>query len=120
MTVFFAAMSGLIHVYIFCLESLLWGRPKTNRTFGMSPEMAEYNRLFAFNQGFYNLFLSGAVIAGLGMGVESAAGKTLLAYALISMLLAALVLIFSNRKLWRASLIQGVPPLLALLFLALS
>lgn len=119
MSIFFAALAGVIHLYIFCLESLLWGRPKTNRVFGMSPEGAEHNRLFAFNQGFYNLFLAAAAIGGLFVGVDDPVGKTLVAYALASMLLAALVLIFSNRKLLRAALIQGAPPLAGLVFLAL-
>lgn len=118
-TVVLAALAAIIHLYIFCLESLLWGRPKTNRVFGMSRNVAEHNRLFAFNQGFYNLFLAVAVIAGLVIGLEEAVGQTLAAYSLGSMVLAAVVLIFSNRKLWRAALIQGLPPMLGLIFLVI-
>lgn len=117
MVVFAAGLAGLIHVYIFCMESLLWGRPKTNRTFGMSPEMAENNRLFAFNQGFYNLFLAAGALGGLVAGVESQIGKTLIVFSLGSMFLAAVVLIYSNPKMLRAALIQGLPPLLGLVFL---
>lgn len=120
MSIFFTVLAGVIHVYIFSLESIFWGRPKTNRVFGISSEAAEQNRLFAFNQGFYNLFLSVAAIGGLAIGLNNAVGKTLVAYSLMSMLLAAIVLIFSNRKLLRAALIQGVPPLLGLTFLALQ
>jgi putative membrane protein len=120
MALFFAALAGIIHLYIFCLESLLWGRAKTNRVFGISSEIAEHTRLFAFNQGFYNLFLAVAAMGGLVFGADTVVGKTLMAYALTSMLLAALVLIFSNRKLVRPALIQGLAPLLALFFLALQ
>lgn len=116
----FASIAGLIHLYIFCLESLLWGRPKTNRVFGMSPETASQNRLLAFNQGFYNLFLALAAIAGLVIGLHSSVGRTLVVYSQASMLLAAMVLIFSNKKLLRPALIQGIPPLLGLVFLALQ
>jgi putative membrane protein len=119
MAVFFVAIAALIHLYIFVLESLLWGKPKTNRAFGMQPDMAEANRLFAFNQGFYNLFLAVAAISGLVMGLDTIAGSTLAAYSLLSMMLAAVVLIFSNPKLLRPALIQGLPPLLGLAFLAL-
>lgn len=114
---FFSALAGLIHLYIFCLESLLWGRPKTNKVFGMSAEQAESNRLFAFNQGFYNLFLAGAVVGGLVRG--GVPGTTLVMYALASMLLAAVVLVCSNPRLIRAALIQGLPPLAGLVFLSL-
>lgn len=113
------ATAALIHLYIFVLESLLWGKPKTNRTFGMSPDMAEHNRLFAFNQGFYNLFLAIAAIAGLLKGIDTETGKTLIIYSLASMMLAATVLVFSNKKLIRPALIQGVPPLLGLLAMSL-
>ncbi len=116
MLLFFAAMAGVIHFYIFCLESLFWGQPKTNRVFGMSSEAAEHNRLFAFNQGFYNLFLAMATTAGLAIGLDNTVGKTLVAYSLLSMMFAAIVLIFSNRKLIRPALIQGVPPLIGLTF----
>ena len=115
----FAALAGVVHIYIFCLESLLWGRPKTNRTFGMTAEGAESNRLFAFNQGFYNLFLAAAALGGLVAGLDGPIGQTLVAYALTSMVLAAAVLITSNRKLARAAIVQGAPALLGLLFLAL-
>jgi putative membrane protein len=95
----------------------LWGKPKTNKVFGVTAEAAEQNRLFAFNQGFYNLFLALAALGGSALGLDITAGKTLVAYALLSMLAAALVLIFSNRKLMRAALVQGLPPLIGLIFL---
>lgn len=31
-----AGLIALIHVYVFVMESLLWGRERTNRVFGMS------------------------------------------------------------------------------------
>lgn len=120
MTILFASVAALIHVYIFCLEALLWGKPKTNRIFGVSAEAAEANRLFAFNQGFYNLFLAVAAVAGIAIGASSAAGRALLTYSLLSMVSAAVVLIFSNRKLFRSALIQGLAPLLGLIFLAMQ
>jgi putative membrane protein len=114
-----ATVAALIHVYIFWMESLTWGRPKTNRVFRVTPEAAEQNRLFAFNQGFYNLFLAIAAFAGLVAGTESPIGLTLVVYSLASMVGASLVLIYSQPKLIRAALIQGLPPLLGLVFLLL-
>lgn len=112
-----AAVAGVIHLYIFSLESLFWGRPKTNRVFGLSAEKAEQNRLLAFNQGFYNLFLGVGAFGGVAFGLDSVVGKTLAEYSLLSMLAAAIVLIFSNRKLLRAALVQGLPALMGLVFL---
>src|SRR3569623_776910 len=113
-------ISALIHVYIFALESLLWGRASTNKTFGMTAEVAAQNRLFAFNQGFYNLFL--AVGAGAGIGLEvygSQAGLALMIFCCLSMVAAAVVLIISANLMKRA-FVQGLPPLLALGLLLLA
>lgn len=122
MTILFATLSGLIHVYIFALESLLWGKPKTNKAFKQTPETAEITRNFAYNQGWYNLFLAIGTIGGVVlnlMGMHPIIAKTLIAYANISMLAAALVLITSNKELYRAAIIQGLAPLLALIGLFL-
>lgn len=118
----FICVAALIHVYIFAMESLLWGRPKTNKTFGMTSEQAEHNRLFAFNQGYYNLFLSLAIFLGLGFSANGyvVVGMTLMIYAATSMLGASLVLLFSQRRMVRAALIQGVPPFLGLVFLLIN
>lgn len=120
----FAAVAALIHVYIFVLESLSWTKESTRRVFGIrSAEDAELMKPLAYNQGFYNLFLALGVVAGLIMiaviGVTQA-GFAVTIFALLSMLLAAVVLITSNPKLARSALIQGAAPLLALLFLILG
>jgi putative membrane protein len=117
---FFIGIASLIHVYIFAMESVLWGKPRINKTFRVSPEQAEQTRLFAFNQGFYNLFLAVAGMAGIlfSTGTHFEAGMALMAYAALSMVGAAVVLFCSERKLARAALIQGLPPLLGLILCA--
>lgn len=104
------------------MESLLWGKPRINKVFALTSEQAEQNRLFAFNQGFYNLFLAIAGFLGIALvnGALVAAGKALMIYSAASMLGAALVLLGSSRGLIRPALIQGLPPLLGLIFLALQ
>lgn len=57
-------LAGVIHVVIFCMESLWWTTPKVRARFRQSPEQAEATRLFAFSQGFYNLFLGLGVFTG--------------------------------------------------------
>ena len=120
----FAAIAALIHVYIFVLESVNWTKESTRRVFGVrSAEDAELMKPLAYNQGFYNLFLALGVAAGLVMimliGVVQA-GYAVALFALLSMVLAAVVLITSNPKLARSALIQGAAPLLGLVFLILG
>ncbi len=106
----FFVIAAIIHVYIFVVESLRWGSPSVNKAFRVTPEQAAQNRVFAFNQGFYNLFL--AVAIGVGLMLPS---EHLVLYASASMCAAAVVLIFSQRGMLRAALFQGMPPAIGLL-----
>lgn len=119
--VLFTALAALVHVYIFALESLLWGRPSTQRTFGIRDARdVDAVRPWAYNQGFYNLFLALGAVVGLVLlatGTRADAGFAVALFALASMLLAALVLVASNRRMLRAALVQGVAPALGILFL---
>lgn len=120
----FVGLAGLIHLYIWVLESLLWKRPSTWRTFGLrTQEDADTVRPMAFNQGFYNLFLVIGVTLGLlflwAWG-QPAVGLTLVFFAAGSMVAAALVLILSSPKLARAAAIQGLAPLVGIILLVLA
>ena len=120
----FAAIAALIHVYIFILESVSWTKESTRKVFGVrSAEDAELMKPLAYNQGFYNLFLALGVATGLIMiaaGAVAQAGFAVAIFALLSMVLAAVVLITSNPKMARSALIQGAAPLLGLVFLVLG
>jgi putative membrane protein len=113
--------AALLHVAFFLLESILWMRPAVHlRAFRVPTERAEAVRLFAFNQGFYNLFLAAEVGVGLGLlsAGHAAAGAALVAFACASMVGAALVLAASSPGSWRGAVLQGLPPALALAALA--
>jgi putative membrane protein len=84
-----AGLAALVHVYIFVIESLQFEKPSTLRTFGIRAEDAAVMKPWAFNQGFYNLFLAIGAAAGV-------------------------VLVGARRRL-RAAVVQGAFPLLALL-----
>lgn len=116
----FAIVAALIHVVIFALESVLWAKPAIWRTFGLKSQSdADLVEPMAFNQGFYNLFLALSGVVGLlllGWG-NPVAGKWVLLVALSSMTLASIVLLITNRRMWRAVLIQGVAPVLGIGFL---
>jgi putative membrane protein len=120
----FAALAALLHVYIWTMESLTWRKPATWKRFGVaSQEDAETQALFAFNQGFYNLFL--AAIAGLGIlhaatGRHAEAGWALIFASTGSMLGAAVVLRSCGKEYTRAAATQGLFPLLAIVFALLA
>jgi len=112
----FAGLAGALHVLIYVMESVLFTRPQIYRRFLLSTQ-AEVDavRPWAFNQGFYNLFLAIGVFVGLALGGD--AGTALVAFSTASMLAAALVLVATDRRMLRAAAVQGVPPLLALALL---
>ncbi len=114
----FAGLAAVLHVYIWTMESLTWRKPGTWRRFGVATqEEAETQALFAFNQGFYNLFL--AIIAAVGiLGVAKGGGCATAGWALVfastaSMVAAAAVLASCGKQYLRAAVTQGLFPLLA-------
>ncbi|WP_341953366.1 DUF1304 domain-containing protein [Salinibacterium sp. TMP30] len=120
----FVLLAALIHIMIFVLESVLWHKTRVQKTFGVrTAEEAALIKPWAYNQGFYNAFLAVGAATGLVMMGSLnlwPAGVALVMFAALSMLLAALVLITSQPKMARAAAIQGVPPLLGVIFLALA
>lgn len=96
-------------MFFFYLESVAFSR--VYHRFGLhSPAEAAVAGGFAFNQGFYNLFLALGVVAGLYLG-----DRSLVWFGCAVMIGAGLVLVGSSRRMWRAALIQAAPPAIALL-----
>ncbi len=117
-----AGLAGLIHVYIFFLESVAWTDARTRATFGTTSEEAAITRPLAFNQGFYNLFLAISVLLGIiffGAG-SPLVGATLVFAGAGSMAAAGLVLLLSSPGKAAPALVQLVPPLLAVILLAIG
>lgn len=113
----FAGLAGLVHVYIWVMESLTWRKPGTWKRFGVaSQEDAETQRLFAYNQGFYNLFLAIGALFGIFQVIVGYAdvGWALLLSACAMMFGASLVLASCGAKYIRPAVLQGTFPLLAL------
>ena len=116
-----AIVAALLHVYIFVLESVWFQRPAVWRRFGITSEAdAQVVRSFAYNQGFYNLFLAIGVAVGLalvGLGAVDA-GRAIVAFACGSMVAAGVVLATHNRSMLRAAGLQILPGLVALVAIA--
>ncbi|MCU1404440.1 MAG: epimerase [Glaciihabitans sp.] len=115
-----AGIAALIHVYIFFLESIAWTGAKARATFGTSEEEAHTTRALAFNQGFYNLFLTVIVVVGIVLygAVDEAIGATLVFAGAGSMVAAGLVLLLSSPSKARSALIQLAPALVGVALLA--
>ncbi|MBU1251064.1 MAG: DUF1304 domain-containing protein [Actinobacteria bacterium] len=121
-----AGLAAVVHVVIFVLESLLFTRPAVRRLFGVrSADDSAPLRVFARNQGVYNLGLALVVAVGVVLilaapwgeraGAEHGAiGAAVLVAGCAVMLLAALTLVATAPRLWRAALVQGAPPLVAI------
>src|ERR1039458_8315419 len=58
-------LAGLVHVLIFAMESLLFTRAQVYRRFRTRAEDVATVRQWAFNQGWYNLFLAAGAIGGV-------------------------------------------------------
>ena len=117
-----AIVAALIHVWFFIMESVWFMQPQIYRRFGLGSDAdARTVRSFAFNQGFYNLFLAIGVAIGLALVLAGRAdgGRTLVLFACGSMVAAGAVLVLHDSRFLRAGALQVVPPLLAILGIVL-
>jgi putative membrane protein len=111
-----AVIAALIHMWFFAMESLWFMRPAVWRRFGLTSEAdAAIVRSFAFNQGFYNLFLAIGVALGIALVAahDPVAGRAVILFACGSMIAAGVVLYLHNPRFLRAAALQVVPPLIA-------
>jgi len=114
MTQSFAIISASVHVLFFALESVLFPNPRVHRIFGVrTKEQYQEVWIWAFNQGWYNLFLALGGFYGVYLGGE--VGKTLIRFVNLAMVGAGVVLISSNTKMLRGFLLQAVPAAIALI-----
>lgn len=113
-----AILAALIHAWFFVLESVRFMRPSVWARFGLtSAEDAAVVRSFAYNQGFYNLFLVVGVAIGLGLvgAGDATAGRAIALFACGSMVAAGVVLVTRNPSFLRAAAVQILPALVAIL-----
>ncbi|TGL59243.1 DUF1304 domain-containing protein [Leptospira sarikeiensis] len=117
-----AGIVGLLHVWIFIMESVLWMRPRIHRRFGVTDtKLAESMKSVFLNQGFYNLFLAiGALFGAIFFEVYPGYAPAILLFSCLSVFGAGLVLFISKPSMARAAFIQGLPPLIAVVLIAIS
>jgi putative membrane protein len=113
----FVVLAGVFHLAVFAMESLLFRRPSTYRRFRVKDDAeAAVVRPWAFNQGFYNLFLALGALGGLIAGGDE--GHAIALFSCACMAAAGIVLIASDRRMAQAAASQAVPPILALVLAA--
>lgn len=121
-----AVLAAALHVLIFWMESVAWEGALARRTFGGTPEEARPHAFYAYNQGFYNLFLALEVFLGVflwaagGSGPAPWAGAALVLFGAGSMLAAAVVLALKSPAHRGAALKQGSLPAIAVVCLVLG
>jgi putative membrane protein len=112
----FVVVAGVFHLVVFAMESVLFRKPSTYRRFLVKDTEVDAARPWAFNQGFYNLFLAIGALGGLIWGGDK--GHAIALFACACMAGAGIVLVASDRRMLRAAATQAVPPLVALVLAA--
>lgn len=105
-----ALFSSLFHLVAFGLESVFFLKGAHKRFF-VEEEHAEAVYPFAFNQGFYNLCLTVLMIAGLTLNLNGhELGKGMMLSSSFVMVGAGAALAYTDKKLLRVAILQGLPP----------
>lgn len=121
----FALLTAVVHITVFVWESFMFERPGVHQgVFAVPTSDVRPVRLWAFNVGFYNLFLGCGLVVGViaWMTGTDIVGQTLVIYLCLFTFLAGVVLFVSDRlALSRprgpgvvGALGQSIPPLVAL------
>jgi uncharacterized membrane protein len=106
---------------VFVMESFLYRHPRLYPLFLTKPGDFDAIRLWTVNLGFYNLTTAVALVAGVVLartGYEPQ-GQALVVFTAAQHMFLAVVLLFTQRKLWLNTLMEGVPAVV-LLGLALN
>src|SRR5258706_16044934 len=112
-----AGIAGLLHVVFFMFESVLFKQAEIQKRFHVEASAAEAVRPWAFNQGFYNLFLALGCFVGLAAMhatfLDASTAKTCVVFPCACMAAAGLVLIATGPRMARPAAVQFLPPPIA-------
>lgn len=109
----FTSFVAISHVGILILEMFFWNHPIGQKIFSMTPEVAESSAVLAMNQGLYNGFLAAGLFWGLLKGrldIKVFFLSCVVVAGIFGGVTAKTSIIFT----------QGMPALLALIFVLMS
>ncbi len=116
-TIISIGITAALHILFFYTESINFMDPATLEKFGLSPEQGLVVKLWAFNLGFYNLFLAFGLLFSIYLVYKGLIkeGKLLATYLLLFIVGAGIVLYISEPGLLRIALTQALPALISLI-----
>ena len=116
---FLFGVAGLIHIGFFVFESIYLKRISGQTFLGLDDKTYKQVKIWAFNQGFYNLAIGLGTFSGLYYvrSLEIKVAGVLISFCGLTMIMAGLVLFFSVPKMRKMALAQLLPPLLGFVFL---
>lgn len=118
----FIFITASLHVLFFKLESIDFMKPETLLKFRLTPETAAHVEAWAFNQGFYNLFLAIGLFFTLFLIYKKdlIKAKILGSFILLTIIGAGCVLYFSVPGSIISAVTQALPALIAFILLRIS
>lgn len=113
---FLFLVAAFIHIGFFFVESVLFQKEGGYKIFKVKESEHNAIKLWALNQGFYNLFLALGMLLGLYfvLKLQVVLAGALTGFSAACMVGAGFVLLFTAPHLRRAALLQILPPLLGL------
>lgn len=117
--ILFIVIVAVLHCLFFKLESLDFMKPKVLKKFGLSEQNGALVKVWAFNQGFYNLFLALGLFYSVYLlkSGQVISGHLLASFILLTITGAGIVLYLSEPKKINAAIVQGIPALIGFLLL---
>jgi len=114
-TAVFAVLAAVLHVLFFAYESVMFEQPAVHARFRTRTQDVPAVKPWAYNQGFYNLFLAIGTVVGVVLALVGPedVGLALVLFGCGTMLAASLVLVVTDRRMARAAMTQGLFPALA-------
>jgi putative membrane protein len=115
----FFFLAAMIHIGFFVFETFLLQKTSTAKRMGITGDAHKAVKPWAFNQGFYNLFLALGTLSGLYMIFQKKimTAGALVSFCGLSMIGAGIALWFSIPRLRKFALLQLAPPLIGFIFL---
>ncbi len=110
----FILLTAIIHCLFFKLESIDFMKEKILKKFSLTTSEGSIVKIWAFNQGFYNLFLALGLFFSIYLlhGHQRESGKMLASFILLTIIGAGLVLFSSSPKKYPVAILQALPALL--------